>query len=532
MSEMAPPQVNKWMVALSVTFGTLMGALDASIVAVAVPHLRGSLGATVEEITWVTTGYVIAMIVIMPLTAFLGRQLGQKRLYMGCLTLFLIGSALCGTARSLNALLAFRVIQGLGAGALQPSEQAILRQTFPLREQGMAMAIFGVAVGIGPTLGPTLGGLIIDHYSWPWIFYINLPVGALALLMVSRFVHVPEDIVVANRAVAEKQRKYLDWIGILLLTAGLAALQYVLEEGNRDDWFESTNITAAALLAGLFLSTFVVRELTAPVPVVDLSLFKDSVFLSGTMIGAAQFAVMMGVTFLLPVFLQELLGYTATQSGLAIMPRSLIMLLVTPIVGKLYNVFPPRTFVIIGILLVALSAYEMSHYTLETSSAGITAALLYQGVGFSCLFTALTTIALSTIPRHKLADATGLNSLARSIGGSLGLAVFVTLLSRYATGAGTSLAAHLVPGRDEVARRLGVIGRTLVGKGFDEASARTAATRIMGLMLTRQSMVLAFEKMFLTAGLLFLLILPLVLFLRSPRADAVAPRGGHLHAEA
>src|SRR5579871_2473074 len=212
---------NKWLVTISVTFGTLMGTIDASIVNVAVPHLRGAVGATIEEITWVTTGFALANVLVMPLTGFLGRLFGQKRLYMFCLVLFVFGSALCGMARSLTTLVAFRVLQGFGAGALQPTEQAILRQTFPPEEQGMAMAVFGMAVLIGPAVGPTLGGYIVDHYSWPWIFYINIPVGALALFMVNRFVHEPEDITAANRAMAVKQRKHMDWDGIVLLCVGL-----------------------------------------------------------------------------------------------------------------------------------------------------------------------------------------------------------------------------------------------------------------------------------------------------------------------
>ncbi|HEX3581372.1 MAG TPA: DHA2 family efflux MFS transporter permease subunit, partial [Thermoanaerobaculia bacterium] len=236
------PPVNKWLVTVSITFGTLMGAIDASIVNVAVPHLMGALGSTVEQITWVTTGFVIATVMVMPLTGFLARLFGQKRVYMFCLALFVVGSALCGMARSLPLLVIFRIIQGLGAGALQPTEQAILRQTFPPKEQGMAMAVFGMAVVLGPAFGPTLGGWIVDNYSWPWIFYINIPIGALSLLMVSRFVHEPEDVRVAMHAMADRQRKHLDWAGIGLLIVGVGSMQYVLEEGNRNDWFASGEI--------------------------------------------------------------------------------------------------------------------------------------------------------------------------------------------------------------------------------------------------------------------------------------------------
>src|SRR5437899_7913329 len=278
------PRVNKWLVTVSITFGTLMGAIDASIVNVAVPHLTGSLGVTVEQITWVTTGFVIATVMVMPLTGFLARLFGQKRVYMACLLLFIVGSALCGMVRTLPLLVLFRVLQGLGAGALQPTEQAILRQTFPPKEQGMAMAVFGMAVVLGPAFGPTLGGYIVDNYSWPWIFYINIPVCVVSVLMVTRFVHEPADVREALRAMAARQRKNMDWWGIGLLIAGLGTLQYVLEEGNRNDWFESGEIKTITLFSLITLTLLIVRELSARVPAVDISLFIDMVFFSGTII--------------------------------------------------------------------------------------------------------------------------------------------------------------------------------------------------------------------------------------------------------
>ena len=517
------PPVNKWLVTLSVTFGTLMGAIDTSIVAVATPHLRGALGASVEEMTWVTTGFVIATVVIMPLTAFLGRLFGQKRVYLASLVMFVLGSALCGLARSLPMMIAFRAIQGLGAGALQPTEQAILRQTFPPKEQGMAMALFGLAVVVGPALGPTLGGYIIDNYSWPWIFFINLPIGILSLFMVTRFVHEPDDIRRANVEAARRQRGNLDWLGIALMAIGLACLQYVLEEGSRNDWFDSKAIAVATFVAVFVLAAFVVRELTAPHPAVDLSLFNDRVFLSGTLIGAVMFAILMSITFLLPVFMQELLGFSATQAGEALMPRALAMMVGIPIAGRLYNKVQPRILVGFGIVLVALSVFQMSHYTLETGSATVVAAIVLQGFGFASLFVPLTTVALSTIPRYRLADGAGLNSLLRQIGGSLGLAAFATFLPRLETVARHALGAHVVAGAAPVRERLALIGRGLAARGLDPAAAQAAATRALGGIVERQAMVIAFERIFLVAGVAFILILPLVWFLKRP-TGAPQPR--------
>jgi DHA2 family multidrug resistance protein len=526
----ARPPTNKWIVALSVTFGTLMGTIDSSIINVAIPHLRGSLGATVEEITWVSTGFIIANVIVMPLTAFFGRFFGQKRVYMICLGIFVLGSALCGLARSLPVLVVCRMFQGLGAGALQPTEQAILRQTFPPKEQGMAMALFGVAVVIGPAFGPTLGGYIVDNYTWPWIFYINLPIGALALFMVSTFVQEPEDIRVANLEAAEKQRKHMDWAGIALLTVGIATLQYVLEEGQRDDWFQSGVITACAAVSVVSLVTFGIRELTARVPVVNISLFKDTVFTAGTLIGSVMFAMLFSLTFLLPVFMQELLGFTAVQSGIALMPRALTMMVAMPIIGRIYNAVSPRVTVGFGVILFSISAYMMSHYTLMTSQSDIIGVLIIQGVAFACLFIPLTTVALSQIPRHKMADATGLNSLIRQIGGSIGLAVFATLIPRYTVRTMSALGAHITPGRPIVHQRLAGMTHYFQSRGYGGVEATHAAERALGGIVAQQSAVLVFEKMFLAAGIAFLVVLPLLIFLKSPEHGQVAK--GEVHIDA
>ncbi|HSS38210.1 MAG TPA: DHA2 family efflux MFS transporter permease subunit, partial [Polyangia bacterium] len=430
--------------------------------------------------------------------------------------LFVIGSALCGLARSLPVMVACRALQGLGAGALQPTEQAILRQTFPPEEQGMAMALFGLAVVVGPAAGPVLGGYIIDNLNWPWIFYINLPIGLLGIFMVTRFVHEPEDIRRANHDRAAEQRKNLDWLGVVLMTGGLASLQYVLEEGSRNDWFSSTAVAVCTIGAALLLSAFVVRELTAPVPAVDLSLFKDKVFLSGTLIGAMMFAILMSITFLLPLFMQELLGFSAVQSGTALMPRALAMMVTIPIVGRLYNYVQPRILVMLGVALVALSAYEMSHYTLDTGGHSVVAAIILQGVGFSLLFVPLTTVALASIPRFRLTDATGLNSLLRQIGGSLGLAAFATLLPHFEQSARVGLLSHLTPGRPEVIQRVGMIQSGLVARGLNPGAAQSAATRVLDGLITRQAMLLAFERMFVLAGVAFLFVIPLAFLLKAP----------------
>ena len=506
---------------MSVTFGTLMGAIDSSIVNVALAHIRGELGATLQEITWISTGYVVAQVVVMPFTAFLGRLFGQKNVYMFCLALFLVGSILCGVARTLPSLVFFRALQGLGAGALQPTEQAILRQTFPPKEQAMVMALFGLAVMLGPAIGPTLGGYIVDHYHWAWIFYINVPVGALGLFMVWSFVPEPEDLRIAARAEAERQRANMDWVGIALLCVGLASLQYLLEEGQADDWFESQRIVACAFVAGVSIVAFIARELTTPVPVVNLSLFRDPVFLSGTLIGSIMFAMLMGGMFLLPVFMQEVLGFTAMQSGQALLPRVLVMMLATPFIGRIYNRVDPRIIIAAGVGFFTVGAYLMSHFTLATSSRGIVGAIMVQGVGFSCLFVPLTTTALSRVPRHKIPDATGLNSLLRQVGGSIGLAIFATMLSRYMIASKAAIAAHVTLTRPEVQARLQMAQQGLVARGIDPVAARNGAVLSLYGAVARQATVVAFERLFLLTGVLFLGILPILVFLkRAPQTPS------------
>jgi len=514
------PPVNKWVVALSIAFGSLMATIDSSIVNVALPVIRGELGATIQEMTWVSTAYMVAMVLVMPLTGFLGSFFGQKRIYLASLVLFVVGSALCGTASSLPALVFFRVLQGLGGGALQPTQQAILRQTFPPREQGMAMAMFAMVVMIGPAIGPVLGGLITDNYSWPWIFYINLPVGVLGIYLTLRNVREPEDVRVANRARAEVQRKNLDWAGIALMTVGVAALQFFFEEGAGEDWFQSRTIVITAFVAAVAIAAFVIRELTAKAPVVDLRLFKEPTFAAGTIVGAIMFAMLMGSMFLLPVFTQEVLRFSATTSGIMLLPRTLAMMVASPIVGRLYNRVPPAAIVATGVVLFVIGSWDLSHITLATGTTTLIVPLAITGVGFACLFVPLTTAALTHIERHRLTDAAGLNAFFRQIGGSIGLTVFATLFSRYASEARAALSAHVSAFRPEAASYVAAVQGGLVSRGLEAGAAGKAALGVVAQKVAVQGTVLGFEKVFLLQGLAFLAVLPLLYFLRVGKRDA------------
>ena len=511
---------NKWLITVSVSFGTLMGAIDASIVNVALPHIQGSLGASVQEVTWVSTGYAIALVLLMPLTAFLGRMFGQKRVYMVCLALFLVGSALCGTATSLAQLVAYRALQGMGAGALQPTEQAILRQTWPHAQQAMAMAVFGMVVMLGPAIGPTLGGTIVDHLHWSWIFFINLPVGAIGLCMVGAFVEEDETIRSQNKALAARERRHVDFTGIALLSVSLSTLEYFLEEGDRNAWFESTAISVCGFVSLVSMIAFVARELTAQAPVVNLRLLRDPAFASGTLIGGLMFAMLMANMFLLPLFMQALLGFTATQAGVSLAPRALVMIVVAPLVGRLYNLVSPRLLVAVGIIAFALGSYQLSDLTLGSGEWNVVVGILVQGVGFGFLFVPLTTAALGNVPLRAMADATGLNSVVRQVGGAVGLAIFVTLLERYTSQARVALVAHVGATRPVAQQALANLEKAIQKSGVITApDAHRAALRAMDASVQAQATVLAYDRVFLLGGIVFLFVLPLLYFLRTGRSE-------------
>ncbi|PTL74995.1 DHA2 family efflux MFS transporter permease subunit [Vitiosangium sp. GDMCC 1.1324] len=505
--------MDKWLITLSVSFGTLMATVDSAIVNVAMSQIRSSIGATVQEITWTSTSFIIATVLVLPLTGFFSRLFGQKRTYLSCLALFILSSFLCGLASNLPLLVFFRALQGLGAGALIPTEQAILRQTWPPEEQGMAMGVFSVVITVGPAVGPTLGGYIVDNFHWSWIFFINLPIGLIGFLLVWRFVEEPEDVLAANRAAAALQRRNMDWAGIGLMWVGLATLQFVLEEGQRQDWFESTEITVCTLVACFTLAAFVLRELSAVAPAVELRLFKEPVFASGAVLGAVMFFILIANSFLMPLFMQEMLGFTAMQSGMALMPRTLVMIAVMPIVGRLYNRISPRVLIAVGLFIIGLGVYRMVDVSLDTGREDIMAAVMLQGLGTSLLFVPLNIVVFDKVERARMADAAGLNALMRQIGSSVGLALFATLMTRYTAQAQVGLSAHMVAERPELPERLSAAVSGLVAGGIEGFEATEGGLRLLAGTLQRQAALLAFNQLFTLSALLFAVALPLLGFL-------------------
>ncbi len=510
-----PTGTNKWVVAGTVLTGTVMAVLDSSIVNVALPNMRGTLGATVEEITWVVTAYILANVIVMPIVGLLSARFGRKRLFMASVALFTLASMACGLARSLPTMVVFRILQGLGGGVIITVPQAILRETFPAEEQGLAMGIYGMGVVLAPAIGPTLGGWLTDRYAWPWIFYINVPVGVLNLMLVQRFIRDPHYLL--------REKGRIDWLGLGLMTVGLGALQLMLEQGERNDWFSSSFITNLAVVALLGFVLFVWRELRVDRPAVDLRILKNSSFSSATALGGVLGMGLYGSLFLLPLFLQNQLGYPALKSGLALMPRSLAMAVIMPIGGRFYNRLGPRVLVGTGLLVSAFSFWELAHLSPDMGFWDIFWPQVWQGVGFSLIFVALSTAALATIARPKMTEASGLYNVVRQVFGSVGIAVSATQLasgvSRYSQILGDHVTAYDFATRAWLQR----VSGAMIAAGSDPATAMKRALALLRFNVLRQATVLAYNHVFALVTLLFVVAIPLVLLLRAGHMEEGAP---------
>src|SRR5580700_7088450 len=415
------PAINPWIIAGTVMLATFMEVLDTSVANVALPHIAGSLSSSVDEATWVLTAYLVANAVVLPLSGWFSTLFGRKRFYMACVVLFTASSAMCGLAPSLPILILCRVLQGLGGGALQPVSQAILRETFPREKQGIAMAVYGMGVVFAPVVGPTLGGWITDNYTWRWIFLINVPVGVCSLLIFDPPYLIRKTL---------RDGLKIDYVGLGLLATGLGALEIMLDDGQKNDWFSSNGIVAAAIIAAIGLVGVVVWELRQKEPIVDFRLLKDRTFATST---ASMFIlgfVLYGSTMALPLFLQTLLGYTAMQSGLALSPGGLVIMVMMPIVGILLSKIEARWLIIFGLIISSLGLFEMSHFDTQINFGHAVSERVVQSFGLAFLFVPINTVAFSFITKAKTGYATGLINLARNIGGSSGIAISTTLIAR------------------------------------------------------------------------------------------------------
>ena len=494
---------NPWLIAGVATVSTFMEVLDGTIVNVSLPHIAGSLGATPIDSTWVLTSYLIANAIVLPLSAWFASLFGRKNFYMACVVLFTGSSLLCGIAPSLGALVVFRMIQGAGGGGLQPSTQAIMVDTFPPHQRGMGMAIYAMTVVVAPVIGPTLGGWITDNFSWRWIFLINVPIGALSLLLTARFISDPPYL--PRRTGPDRYKA--DFVGLGLLALGLGCLQLVLDVGQRNDWFESRMIVLATTVSALALVGVVLWELHHPDPVVNLRMLRDRnlalSLLTMVLFGSALY----GTTVLLPLFMQTLLGYTAMQSGLAISPGALVMMIMMPLVGWMVARLDPRWMITFGVVVVVASLQAMGRFNLQVDYRTIVTARIMQSFGLSFIFVPLITAAYANVPKELRGAASGLISLSRNTGGSIGIAFASTMVSRLAQVHHNTLVGHLSPidprYRHGIEQLTAYLQRVMPDAG---AAAEKARALVYG-MLEQQSAALAFTDMF---RLLALVILPVI----------------------
>ncbi|MGA2404342.1 MAG: DHA2 family efflux MFS transporter permease subunit, partial [Syntrophobacteraceae bacterium] len=432
------PRVNKWIVALSVMLPTFIEVMDTSVVNVSLPHIQGSMNAGVDEVTWVLTSYLVSNAIIIPITGWLASVFGRKRYLIFSLLLFTVSSILCGAAPSLHVLIMARILQGLGGGGLQPLSQAILLETFPRREHGMAMAVFGMGVVMAPIVGPVVGGWITDEWSWRWVFYINLPAGILAVFMAAFFIHDP--------AYIKREVFRIDKWGLFLLTLGLSALQIVLDKGEREDWLQSNFIVILSITAALALTLFIIVELTTEHPVVDLRIFKDRSFTAGTLIMFLGFFCLFGSIVLLPLYLQQLMGYTALWAGLVLGPGGISSFFVMPLAGILMKKgIKPRYILIVGLALSAYALLMMSNFNLQADFYSISMPRLVQGLGLGLFFVPLAAAAYVNVPVQQMGNASGVFNLVRNLGGSFGVAFSATLLSQRAQVHQTFLSENITP---------------------------------------------------------------------------------------
>jgi MFS transporter, DHA2 family, multidrug resistance protein len=509
------PSANPWVIAVSVMFATFMVLLDSSVANVALPHIAGNLSVSTDESTWVLTSYLVSNAIMLPVTGWISRRIGRRRLLISSIVLFTAASLLCGMAINLPMLIAARVLQGFGGGGMQPLVHAILLESFPYHQRGKAMAAYGVGVVVAPVIGPTLGGWITDSYSWRWIFYINLPVGLLALYMVSSFVEDPPYL-------RRRLRGAIDSLGFGLMALGLGALQLVLDKGQEADWFSATWICWTAALAVVALAAFVVREFTAAEPIVQLRVLHDRNFSVGILITTVYGGVLYGVTALLPLFLQTLLGYPAFDSGLAVSPRGIGSMVSMVLVGVIINYVDDRLLLACGFLILGLSTLMLSRVNLEISTASVAIPNLINGLASGFIFVPLTTITMGRLRNEEIGNATGIYNLMRNIGGSFGIATVTTLLARGAQTHQAYLVEHVAMPNPQFASAFGQLAGRLERSGLDPVTAQGSAFGLFYKLVQQQSTLLAYVDNFRWLGWMALACVPAAMLFHRVRRH----RGG------
>jgi DHA2 family multidrug resistance protein len=515
-----PGAGRRWLVTVAVMLVATTQVLDTSVTNVALPHMQGSLSASLDEITWVFTSFLAANAVILPATGWLVASLGRRRFFLLSTTVFLGSSLLSGAAPTLELLIAARLLQGLGGGPLIPLAQAILMEIFPPRQRGTAMAIWGLGVMVAPIVGPTVGGWITDHYSWRWIFYLNLPVGAVALALGSAFLDDAPDAAPARpRAPAPR----LDGLGLALLVIGVGALQVALDRGERLDWFDSTAITALVAVAVLALGAFTLWELRARHPIVDLRVLANRTFAVGTLLITVVGFGLYSSFVLLTFYAEHLLRYDAWTAGWMLAPGGVGSLISLAVGGRLADRIDPRWLVSIGAAIIAYSLYLMALLSLGADFWAVTWPRFVQGLGMGLVFVPLTTMSLAAVAPARLATASGIFNVVRNVGGSIGIAVTTTWLSRQTRAHHVALAGHVTAWSPAAAERLARLEAIYGAGGVDAGTARLQALRHLADEVQRQAAMKAFLDDFLRLAVLFVVMVPLVWLMRRPADTRALP---------
>ena len=503
------PDGRKWVVALTVIIPTFIEVMDTSVVNVSLPHIQGSLNAGVDEVTWVLTSYLVSNAVIIPITGWLASIFGRRNYLLFSIVVFTVSSVLCGAAPSLKVLVIARVLQGLGGGGLQPLSQAILLETFPVREHGVAMAVFGMGVVFAPILGPVLGGFITDNWSWRWVFYINVPLGFLAVFMTVLTIHDPPYI--------RARTVRIDHWGLALLTVGLGCLQVVLDKGEREDWFESDFIVTLTVIAAVALTAFILVELRVAHPVVNLRVFKDSTFAAGNVIMFMGYFCLLGSIVLLPLYLQNLMGYTALWAGLVLGPGGLASLMIMPVAGMLMKRgVRPNRLLAVGLVLAAVSLTLMSRFNLQADFFSAAWPRIVQALGMGLFFVPLSAATYVNIPREQMGNATGIFNLLRNLGGSFGVAFSTTVLSQRSQWHQNMLVDRLTP-FDKPFHM--AVDKMLALTGGDPSSFHDRTVALAGVYreTLRHAAMMAFNDTFWLFAWFTAALVPLTFVMRGPK---------------